>query len=379
MKRIVLTGGGSGGHVYPLLAVADALARLSGDLEVELVYVGPKDRYEEEFAERNIRFSPIISSKLRRYFSLSNFVDIPKFFLSLVQALCKLYFLMPDVVFSKGGPGALPIVLAARFYLIPVVIHESDTVPGLTGRVSGKFAKKIEISFEECRAYFKKRERVNLVGNPVVRETWTGMPLQKDDAKGKLGFDKSLPLIVVMGGSQGATRINQFIFDNFEALLKDYQIYHQVGPANFEEAKLLTESLSREMSSLYSSRYKLVGFFDTEGLRTAYSAADVVLSRSGSASIFEAAFFGKPSILVPLPEAAGNHQKINAYAYAATGAAVVVEEDNLKLNVVLVKLKDILGDAGTYEKMSAAAKVFAKPDAADLIAKDILLLCSGKK
>lgn len=369
MKRIVLTGGGTGGHVYPLLAVADALARTGTEMEV--VYFGSAGQYADEFAKREIRVSSIVGSKLRRYFSLSNFVDFPKFVVGFLEALVKLYFFMPDVVFSKGGPGALPVVLAARFYLIPIVIHESDTAPGLTSRISGKFAKKIEISFEESYAYFNKKKNITLVGNPL-RDTLKTVALGKEGAKGALGFDKAAPLVFIAGGSQGATRINQFVFDNFEPLLKEFQICHQVGAANFEEAKLIVSSLSKEMSSLYSSRYRLFGFMTAEEMGTAYAAADVILSRSGSASIFEAAFFGKPSILVPLPEAAGDHQKVNAYAYAKTGAAIVIEGDNLKLDVVTTKVRDILGDAGNYEKMCTAARAFAKPDAADLIAKDIL-------
>ncbi len=370
MKRIVLTGGGTGGHFYPLLAVADALMRAGG---VEIIYLGPAGQYADEFARREIRMSSIITSKLRRYFSLSNFIDIPKFLLGLIEALAKLYFLMPDIVFSKGGPGALPVVIAARFYMIPVVIHESDTVPGLTSRISGKFARKIAISFEESYAFFHKKKNITLVGNPL-RDAFKGRVMPKDDAKAALGFDKMLPLVFVVGGSQGAMRINQFIFDNFEPLLKEFQICHQAGAANLNEAQLIISSLSKEVGSLYSSRYKLFGFMTAEEMKLAYTAADVILSRAGSASIFEAAFFGKPSILVPLPEAAGDHQRTNAYAYAKTGAAFVIEENNLKLDVVTTKTGDILGNANNSARMGSAASAFAKPDAADLIAGDIMNL-----
>ncbi len=368
MKRIVLTGGGSGGHLFPLLAIADALQKSGTDLE--LVYLGPRDQYRPEFLKRDIRTYSIVSSKLRRYFSLANVFDFPKFLVSFFQALLRLYFLMPDAVFSKGGPGALPVVLAAKFYMIPIVIHESDTVPGLTNKISGKLAKKIDLSFEESAVYFKG-SKITIAGNPV-RTALMEMVPSKEVARERFSFDKTLPLILVLGGSQGATRINQFIFDNFEPLLKESQICHQVGAANFEEAKLLVSSLSGEMSSLYSSRYKLFGFMEAEEMKYALAAADIVFSRSGSGSIFETAFFGKPSILVPLPEAAGDHQKMNAYAYAKTGAAFVIESDNLKLDVVLIKIKDILSAPGAYERMSAAAKGFAKPDAAAVIAKDIL-------
>ncbi len=353
-----------------MISVADAILKI--DKDVELSYMGPRDRYEDEFIKRDINTYSLVSSKLRRYFSLSNLIDFPKFLWSLLQALFKLYFLMPDIVFSKGGPGALSVVIAAKFYMIPVVIHESDAVPGLTNKLSGKFAKKIDISFEETYPYFSKSS-ISLTGNPIRESLMSGRP-NKDDSKESLGLKRDLPVIFVVGGSLGSQRLNQFIFDNFEPLLKEYQIYHQVGAANFDEAILVTKSMMNEMSSVYSSRYKLVGFLNESEMKMAYAAADVVVARSGSATIFETAYFGKPSILVPLPESAGDHQKINAYSYSKTGAAAVLEENNLKLEVVLAKLKSILSSPETYEKMSKGALQFAKPNAADSIAKDVLNL-----
>jgi UDP-N-acetylglucosamine--N-acetylmuramyl-(pentapeptide) pyrophosphoryl-undecaprenol N-acetylglucosamine transferase len=157
MLRVLLTGGGSGGHVYPLLAVADKIRELGG-ADVMVSYLGPKSRYDAEFGQRDIAVYGLASSKLRRYMDVGNILDVPKFIFGLCQALYRLYLLMPDVVFSKGGSGALPVVLAAKFYFIPILIHESDSVPGLTNRFSAPFAKRIGVSFEEIgRASCRER------------------------------------------------------------------------------------------------------------------------------------------------------------------------------------------------------------------------------
>src|SRR6056297_3973771 len=140
-KKILLTAGGTGGHIVPLLAVADQLLKVGqGDLSLE--FIGPDNNFVSEFKKRGIRVNKIASVKIRRYFSVKNLIDIPKFIWSIFQALVKMYFIMPDVVFSKGGPGSFPVVLAAKFYFIPVVIHESDAVPSLNSRLSSKFADR---------------------------------------------------------------------------------------------------------------------------------------------------------------------------------------------------------------------------------------------
>jgi UDP-N-acetylglucosamine--N-acetylmuramyl-(pentapeptide) pyrophosphoryl-undecaprenol N-acetylglucosamine transferase len=366
-KRILFTGGGSGGHVFPLLAVADEFKKMNYS-DIELFYLGPKSSLNQEFADRGIPIYRIVSSKLRRYFSLMNFIDVPKFFLSLFQALYRLYVLMPDVVFSKGGTSAFPVVLAARFYMIPIVIHESDSVPGLQNRLSSKFAKRIGLAFESAAAYFNE-SKVFVSGNPMRTSLMENVaPISA--AKTNLGFKGEEPLIFIWGGSQGAERINQFVFNNLDVLLKNFQILHQVGEKNLKEAQAAAQSLSAD----FRKRYEFAGFMDASGVKSALSASDVVLARAGSGSIFEIAALGKPSILVPLEESANNHQKTNAYDFAKNGAAVVLEEANLKPNIVSAQVENILKDKNKYESMAIAARKFAKPEAAKIIAGELMKL-----
>ena len=370
MTKILLTGGGSGGHIYPLLAVAESFKKIPEN--VELFYLGPVCSFREEFEKLGIKKHTLASSKLRRYFSLANFFDIPKFILSVFQALFRLYFLMPDIIFSKGGPGSLAVILAARFYLIPVVIHESDSVASLTNRFSSALAKKIFISFENAARFFPKK-KTKLTGNPIRAELFEGH-LEQNKAKIKLGFNPQEPLLLILGGSQGALQINNFILENLETLLQTAQVHHQAGVNNFEETKQTSSSILKSLDQSLQKRYLLTGNFNSEELKHALNAADLVISRAGAGAIYEIAAFNKPSILIPLSGSANNHQRNNAYEYAENGAACVIEEENFKINIILIQIKNILRDQNLMQVMTEATQKFSKTDAAAVIAKEILEL-----
>ncbi|MEK7555485.1 MAG: UDP-N-acetylglucosamine--N-acetylmuramyl-(pentapeptide) pyrophosphoryl-undecaprenol N-acetylglucosamine transferase [Patescibacteria group bacterium] len=368
MLRILFTGGGTGGHIYPILAIVEELKKKRPDLDLR--YLGVPGVYQNLLEANGIKTSKIISSKLRRYFDVRNFLDAPKFILSLFQALWKVFWSMPDVLFSKGGPGALAIVLACRFYQVPIIIHESDSVPGFTNQISSRFAKRIGISFASAAGILNGQ--IALVGNPI-RTSLLKETTEKDAAKRILGFNSQMPLILVVGGSQGAVRLNDFFMEIFEEIIKDFQIFHQTGHNNYQEVKNELTLASANFSDEEKSRYKLTAYLDKD-LKDVLTAADLVVGRAGSGTIFELAAFGKPAILIPLPESAGNHQTVNAYEYAKTGAAIVIEEDNLKPSIFLTQLKKIFSEPERFKSMSEAALKFAKPDAAKVIAEEILRL-----
>lgn len=369
MLRILLTGGGTGGHIYPLIAVAEELRAVAKEknLGLELRYFGVPGSYRDLLEKEGILISKILGAKIRRYFDLRNFLDIPKFFLSFFQLLWKILIFMPDVLFSKGGPGALAAVLVCRFYRIPVFIHESDSVPGITNQISGKYAKKIFISFPSAADYFSKE--TILTGNPVRLSILKDIPDQKT-SKTSLGFNPELPLVLFMGGSQGATRINDFVLVNIRDFIKEFQVFLQTGADNFEDVQKEMNLTSKDFTSEEKARYKITPYF--EDIKSVYSAADIIVSRAGSGSIFEIAAFGKPAILVPLPEAAGNHQVKNAYEYAKTGAALVIETDNLTPNVFLNEIKKLFANPEKLKVMSETARAFAKPEAARVIAEEVI-------
>jgi len=197
--------------------------------------------------------------------------------------------------------------------------------------------------------------------------------LNQSTAKKIFGFDPELPLVLVLGGSQGSAAMNDFFLDAGAELIRDFQILHQTGPNNFETVSRELNSIAKGFGEREKPRYKAIAYFE-KNLKDAITAADVIVSRAGSGSIFELAALGKPSILIPLPSAANNHQVMNAYEYAKNGAAIVIEESNLGANLIISQLKNILSSPEKLNLMSKAAKSFAKPDAAEKIAEGILEL-----
>lgn len=374
MIKVLLTGGGSGGHVYPLLAVIDEFAEMR-DQEFRVFYMGPKSPYDSEFLDRDVTLIPILSSKIRRYFSPLNLLDIPKFFVSIFQALIKMFRIMPDIVFSKGGPGALPVILAAKFFFIPVMIHESDAVPGLTNRISGKFAKRIAVSFESTQKLFPEKKTA-LVGNPVRRSLFGG-GFTREHSKQHFGFDTNVPMLFFFGGSQGAEQINNFVLGALDEFVKDYQVVHVSGEKNFSESEKISHVALEDIPEPLRRRYKLFAYMELADLRFAYAGADCVISRAGSGSIFEIAAFGRASIVVPLKGAANDHQRRNAWEYAKNGAAIVIEPENFTPHVTLLKIGEVVKSSVRQAQMEAAAKTFMKPDAARILAEEIVRVGGG--
>ncbi len=370
--RIALLGGATGGHIYPLVAVKDALVdwSIQSGFEIELRYFGFPGIFTNYLNGHGLPITAITSSKMRRYASVNNIFDFFKFFIGLLQALWHIFWYMPDVVFSKGGPGVFPIILACAFYRLPIVIHESDAVPGLTNVASARFSKFIDLAFDKSREYFSPYAKIlNVVGQPVRKELLKTIDQQQ--AKLSFGLDPKKPVILITGGSQGAQRLNDLIFENLSEFLNEYQLIHQIGDANFKEYKIEFDFITKEWRPEIKSRYYMIPFLE-QTMSDAYDAADLVISRAGAGTIFELAAKGKPAIVIPLPTAANNHQEFNAYAYADTGAAVVLEEENILPHVLLSSIEHILNDEGKIKKMSDAARAFYRVDSAALIANDII-------
>ncbi len=377
---IAVTGGGTGGHMYPLIAVIEELQHVSSSLggDMRVRYFGAPARvYRESFHQHGVGISTIVSSKLRAYASLSNAFMPFLFAYSVLQALMKLYWFMPHAVFSKGGPGSLAVVLAAVLYRIPVIVHESDISPGRSNSIAGKFAAHIAVSYEKTKEYFSDDDkRVVVTGNPVRAALLRGVPTAAR-AKTSLGLHPDVPTILVINGSQGSVRINTFVLSLAAPLVKSYQVLHQTGAANYDTSKEQLRSAIGYLEEEQRTRYKLVPYF-TDNLREAYAAADIIVARSG-ASLFEMALFGKPAILIPLKESARNHQRDNAYEYARQGGGVVIEEDNLFEGIFLNEIGKILSSPDVYHKMASAAKRFARPEAANTVARDIFQIVEGGK
>ena len=377
--RVLLTGGGTGGHIFPLIAVANELQKQTNNfgISLDLRYFGSARKYAREIVENDIEFVPILSGKWRRYWSLLNLLDIFKFFLSFPQLLWKIFWFMPEVTFSKGGPGALAAILISRFYRIPLVIHESDSLPGLTNKISAGFSEKILVAFASAMANFRNKN-IEVIGNPVRGSLFANLTSLKSSgrdeqtqAKREFGLNPNEPVILVLGGSQGAERINNFVLENLAILIQNFQVLHQVGWGNYDSYKKEFEFITKDWNEAEKNRYIFHPFFDKD-LGDALISADLAISRAGAGSIFELAAFGRPAMLVPLPESANDHQKENARLYAETGAAIVIQEENLLGNLVAEELQKLIANPELLRKMSDAAKSFYRPDAAAIIAKYLL-------
>ena len=364
--KILFTGGGTAGHVFPLVAVVREIRRIYPKKDLELYYLGPKDDFSLILlSQEDFIIKTIVSGKIRRYFSWKNFVDILfKIPFGLMQSFFLLLAIKPDLVFSKGGSGSISVTIAARILRIPVFIHESDVVPGLSNQTTAKWAKKIFISFPKTE-YFDP-EKTTLTGNPIRKEILDG---DKEKAVEMFNLTLSKPIFLIIGGSQGAETINDFVLLILNELLKDYEVIHVTGIQSFKETVAEAQVVENIDLDKY---YHPVGFLDEEKIKHAYKAADLIISRSGSGSIFEIAAVGKPSVLIPLPSAAANHQAKNAYAYAETGAALVIEQENLTPNFFMENVELLFLHPEKLEEMKQAALAFAKPLAARAIAREIL-------
>ncbi len=368
--KILLAGGGTGGHFFPLIAIAEELNRIIEEehlVNVKLYYMSNAPYSQELLDQQFITFIPITAGKLRIYFSFKNFTDMFKTGFGVIGAIIKLFKLYPDVVISKGGYASFPTLLAARLLMIPVIIHESDTVPGRVNKWAGKFAKRIALSYPEAAEYFNK-SRISLTGQPVRR---TISHTLIEGSKTFFDLDENVPTIGVMGGSLGARVINSIFTEIAPQLIEKYQVIHQTGPKGFEEATTDASVILGDRPR--RTRYKLFPTLNDLQMKRFGGACDIIVSRAGS-TIFEIAAWGKPSIIIPgRPEVYhADHQRKNAYHYARTGAAVVIEEENLTPSVLLSQLSLILDHPDRYKAMSENAKHFYNPDAGRMIATEAM-------
>ena len=316
MKKIVMSGGGSAGHVVPNIALFDALSK-----DYEIYYMASEDGMERALVEKlDIPYLPISSGKLRRYLSVKNFTDAFRVVKGFAQAVGYLRKVKPDLVFSKGGFVVVPVVMAAGFLKIPVVLHESDITPGLATKISLPFARAVCISFPESKQHIKHK-RIHLSGTPIREVIFKG-----DAAKGRelCGFDESKPVLLVMGGSQGSAKLNSVVKESIEKLTKSYNVVHLCGK----------DKMDADLSD--TRGYVQFEYLDEE-MPHILAAADIVASRAGANSIFEFLALRKPNLLIPLTkEQSRGDQLENAESFKKQGfSKVLLEEDMDSLTFVM--------------------------------------------
>lgn len=310
MKKIVLTGGGTAGHVTPNIALIPGLKRMG----YEIRYIGSYDGIEKKLIEDiGIPYTGISSGKLRRYMSAKNFTDPFRVLKGYSEAKSFMKSYRPDVVFSKGGFVSVPVVLAAKKYKIPVIIHESDMTPGLANKLSIPSATKVCHNFPETAEYLPKGKAV-LTGSPIRAELLKG-----DSEKGlaMCGFKNDKPVIMVIGGSLGAVAVNNAVREALPKLLKSFHIVHLCGKGKMDSSLENTEG------------YKQFEYIKDE-LKDLFAMSDIIISRAGANAICEISALKKPSILIPLSaNASRGDQILNANSFKKQGFSEVIEEENL--------------------------------------------------
>lgn len=372
--KIVFTGGGTGGHFYPIIAIAEAVragARQRDLLDAKMYFISNKPFDAEALFANDITFIACPAGKMRRYFSLANVTDLFVTAWGTLRALIILFNIYPDVVFSKGGYASVPTVLAAHFLHIPIIIHESDAKPGRANILASKYAYRIGVAFDSVAEFLPPKTRPNIARIGIPIRSALAQP-DVAGAKQLLGLDMSVPTVLIVGGSLGSKRINDMVVEDLPELTEAANIIHQTGKDNFQEVQTLS-SVTLERSP-HKDRYHVFPYLSAESLRQAASAADLIVSRAGSSTINEISFWKKPAILIPIPESVSHDQRTNAYAYARTGAAVVLEEENMTPHVLGSEIRRILGDHTLAQSMAEKGAAFTSHDAAKVIADELIAI-----
>lgn len=369
--KIVFTGGGTGGHVYPLIAIAERLNHLFEQekiVQAKLYFFSDAPYDKSALFETAMEYIYVPAAKLRVPFAIQNIFTPFTMGLGIAVALLKLFAVYPDVVIGKGGYAAFPTIVAAKILRIPIIIHESDTVPGRANKKAGKLADKIALSYPEAGKFFPQA-KIAVTGQPMREGIMTPA---KEGVYDFFKLDPTVPTVLVLGGSSGAEIINNALLDALPMLLDKYQVIHQTGMNNFESVKGQSEIVMAENKQLLGERYRPVGFLNVLGTRMASGAASIVISRAGSA-LFEIASWHVPSIIIPITVSNGDHQRTNAYSYARSGAAIVIEESNLSPAILASEIRNILDNPTKSANMIEGTKEFLGPnDAAMIIAQEAL-------
>lgn len=329
MKKIVMTGGGTAGHVTPNVALFPALQAAG----YEIIYIGSHDGIEKRLIEdQRIPYYGISSGKLRRYFSWKNFTDPLRVLCGFFQARKLLRQIKPDIIFSKGGFVSVPVVFAAKTRQIPVIIHESDLTPGLANRLAIPAASRVCCNFPETISHLPSGKAV-LTGSPIRQELLRG---SREAGKAFCHFTKNLPILMIMGGSIGSVYINNAVRGCLDELLQKYQIIHLCGKGN------LDDSLKGRTGY---AQYEYI----SDQLPDLFAAADLVIARAGANSICELLALHKPNILIPLSKnASRGDQILNARSFARQGFSVVLEEEEVTSERLQKTIEEVMAHREEY-------------------------------
>ena len=353
--RFLFAGGGTGGHLYPAIAVADEIKRLKP--ESEIIFVGTKSKIEGRVVPKlGYGFKSIWIKGFARKFNLENILFPLKLFVSLVQSLFISFRFKPRVAIGSGGYVAGPAIWGASVLGAKIILMESNSYPGVTTRLLERYADEVNISFEDSKKYLRRPDKIKLTGNPVRSELGCST---KEESKKSFGLDENKFTILVLGGSLGAASINNSVAKCVEELEnKSLQIIWQTGKNYYHSYK-----------NINLDSVKILDFI--EDMNKAYSACDLLVARAGATTIAELTVLGIPSILIPSPHVAENHQYFNAKSLADNNAAILIKDSDVD-SLLKDRILEIAADKELLKRLSENAKRISKPDAANVIAKSAI-------
>ncbi|RKU21479.1 undecaprenyldiphospho-muramoylpentapeptide beta-N-acetylglucosaminyltransferase [Candidatus Poribacteria bacterium] len=386
-KKIVIAGGGTGGHIYPAIGIAQALQRL--DVSVDIAFIGGSDKLESTLVpQHGFRFLPISVAGFPRRLTLQWLPTIWKVFHGLIQSLRYMKALKPDVIIGTGGYVSGPVLLAGILCKIPIAIQEQNASVGLTNGILARWTDVAYLAMESIgeNNSFRRTTRIEITGNPI-RPAIAAFPRCEETYR-KFGLHPERKTIFVMGGSQGAHAINETIVDALPHLIEyadQIQIVHQTGTMELEKVqdaydRTLASHRTANSTPMQDSKarvgdsgflYCVKPFFDT--VEEIYSIADVMVCRAGGMTIAEVTACGIPAIFIPLPSQTGNNQVLNAHTVAEKGAAVVLEQGTFTVEALVENLTNMTLDGNTHERMATASQALGKPNASNDIAESIFL------
>ncbi|MGK9368130.1 undecaprenyldiphospho-muramoylpentapeptide beta-N-acetylglucosaminyltransferase [Melioribacter sp. Ez-97] len=350
--RFVFAAGGTGGHLYPAIAVAQYIKKLHP--ESEIVFFGNKDKIESQVVPKyGFEFRSIWISGFYRKFDLRNLLFPVKLIVSAFQSLLFMMRFKPRVAVGCGAYVSGPVIWAASVIGSKIILLEQNSYPGIANRLLERKANEIHVTFEESKKYFRFKDKIYATGNPVRVDLSL---IDKNEAAKKFGLDPARKTVLILGGSLGARSLNESaarIVDLFEK--EDLQLIWQTGKLYYDEYKKYN-----------AEKIKIMPFI--EDMQAAYSASDLVIARAGATTIAELSALGKAAVLAPSPNVAANHQYFNALALAESNAAVLIEDKNLT-SELKNKLIELIKDDEKLKKLSDAIKTFSKPEAASVIAQ----------
>ncbi|MDQ3814964.1 MAG: undecaprenyldiphospho-muramoylpentapeptide beta-N-acetylglucosaminyltransferase [Armatimonadota bacterium] len=376
--KILVTGGGSSGHISPALAIIKTIHELAEGAEWKpcFRYIGGKRGLEKELVEAaGIEFVGVETGKLRRYFSVENFTDLLRLPAGISQSLKEVWRFHPDVVLSTGGYVSVPPVIAAWLLHVPILVHEQTVQIGLANRIAARCATRIALSFEGALEELPPalRAKAIVTGNPVRPVIFGGDPAEAVRLAGFAPEDAALPAVYVTGGSQGARVINRAVESALPELLRFCRVIHQCGqqPAGDEQDYDRLERAAAQLPPELRHRYFFTRFIRDE-IKHVFALADLVIGRSGAGTVNEVCALGKPALFIPLVPTGGDEQTRNAQVCERAGAAVILKQAELDGPRLRDEVKSLLADKERLAAMSRAALTLAKPSAARDVAEAVL-------